>query len=256
MTRHARALVRDGALGDVRLVQVEYIQAGSRRASRTARRTTACAGCSIPQRSGLALVMSAIGCHAQHLACFVAGAKIARVVADVGALMPGRKVVDYVVGAARVRRRRARHVHRDAGGRRRRERHPPARLRREGHARLVAPRRRAICSSRCRASRCASIGRGDPFLPPDIIALGRTPRGHPEGLREAFANIYAEVAQERMARALGEPVAGAALSAHRGRRAHDGVHRSLHRVAAAAAGATSRGCRRRRRMTNEATEGD
>jgi hypothetical protein len=50
------------------------------------------------------------------------------------------------------------------------------------------------------------IGRGDTFLPPEIIALGRTPRGHPEGLREAFANIYAEVAQERMARELGEPV--------------------------------------------------
>ncbi|MGZ5121101.1 MAG: Gfo/Idh/MocA family oxidoreductase, partial [Burkholderiales bacterium] len=47
------------------------------------------------------------------------------------------------------------------------------------------------------------IGRGDPGLPPDIIAAGRTPRGHPEGLREAFANIYAEIAQERMARELG-----------------------------------------------------
>src|SRR2546430_11645841 len=33
------------------------------------------------------------------------------------------------------------------------------------------------------------IGRGDTFLPPEIIALGRTPRGHPEGLREAFAHI-------------------------------------------------------------------
>ena len=51
-----------------------------------------------------------------------------------------------------------------------------------------------------------TITRGDPFLPPEIIALGRTPRGHPEGLCEAFANIYAEVAQERMARALGETV--------------------------------------------------
>jgi predicted dehydrogenase len=50
------------------------------------------------------------------------------------------------------------------------------------------------------------IGRGDTFLPPEIIATGRTPRGHPEGLREAFANIYAEAAQERMARVLGEAV--------------------------------------------------
>ncbi|HSW24269.1 MAG TPA: hypothetical protein VLJ62_16015, partial [Burkholderiaceae bacterium] len=39
-----------------------------------------------------------------------------------------------------------------------------------------------------------------------IVALGRTPRGHPEGLREAFANIYAEVAQERMARELNQSV--------------------------------------------------
>ncbi len=50
------------------------------------------------------------------------------------------------------------------------------------------------------------IGRGDVFLPQDIISAGRTPRGHPEGLREAFANIYAEAAQERMARELGEPI--------------------------------------------------
>jgi hypothetical protein len=50
------------------------------------------------------------------------------------------------------------------------------------------------------------LGRGDPELPEEINALGRTPRGHPEGLREAFVNIYAEVAQERMARELGEPV--------------------------------------------------
>jgi hypothetical protein len=49
------------------------------------------------------------------------------------------------------------------------------------------------------------IGRGDPGLPPDIIASGRTPRGHPEGLREAFANIYGDLAHERAARLLGAP---------------------------------------------------
>jgi predicted dehydrogenase len=48
------------------------------------------------------------------------------------------------------------------------------------------------------------IGRGDPGLPPDILRTGRAPRGHPEGLLHAFANIYAEVAQERMARELGD----------------------------------------------------
>jgi predicted dehydrogenase len=51
-----------------------------------------------------------------------------------------------------------------------------------------------------------TIGRGEVYLPPEVIAAGRTPRGHPEGLREAFANLYAEVAQERMALALGDAV--------------------------------------------------
>jgi predicted dehydrogenase len=51
-----------------------------------------------------------------------------------------------------------------------------------------------------------TITRGDPFLSPANIALGHSPRGHPEGLCEAFGNVYAEFAQERMARSLGETV--------------------------------------------------
>ena len=51
-----------------------------------------------------------------------------------------------------------------------------------------------------------TFSRGDTFLPPEITACGRTPRGHPEGLREAFANLYAELAQDRIARELGEAV--------------------------------------------------
>jgi len=51
------------------------------------------------------------------------------------------------------------------------------------------------------------VGRGDPGLPLEVIAGGRSPRGHPEGLREAFANIYAEIAQERIARELGIKIA-------------------------------------------------
>src|SRR5206468_12690709 len=50
------------------------------------------------------------------------------------------------------------------------------------------------------------LGKGDPWLPKEILAAGRIPRGHPEGLRGAFANIYTELAQERMAIALGETV--------------------------------------------------
>jgi predicted dehydrogenase len=48
------------------------------------------------------------------------------------------------------------------------------------------------------------VGRGDAGLPAAAPGTARAPRGHPEGLREAFATIYDEMAQERMLRALRE----------------------------------------------------
>ena len=159
-----------------------------------------------PARSGQALVMSAIGCHAQHLAYFVTGQRVARVSADAGVLVPGRQVIDHVSALIQLRRRRARHVHGHAGGRRRRERHPAARLRREG---LIdwSHREPSYLKLALNGEPVRTIGRGDAYLSPEVIAAGRTPRGHPEGLREAFANLYAEIAQERIARELGEAIA-------------------------------------------------
>ena len=49
--------------------------------------------------------------------------------------------------------------------------------------------------------------------------IGQMPRGHPEGLREAFANLHAEIAQERIARELGEDLPPPPYP-----RIEDGVH--------------------------------
>jgi len=205
MTRYARMLVRDGALGPVRLVQVEYIQSGMATRVEEGPQNNRIRWVLDPQRSGLALVMSAIGCHAQHLASFAAGLAVARVAADVGALLPGRKVIDYVSallefdGGARGTFTVTQAA---AGG------ENDIRLRIYGDKGMLDwwHREPGYLRLALQGEAARIIGRGDPFLPPEIIAGGRTPRGHPEGLREAFANIYAEVAQERMARNLGESV--------------------------------------------------
>jgi predicted dehydrogenase len=205
MTRYARTLVREGTLGAVRLVQVEYIQSGLAARIEEGPQNNRLRWLLDPQRSGLALVMSAIGCHAQHLACFVAGLDTARVAADVRALLPGRKVIDYVSaliefeGGARGTMTVTQAA---AGG------ENDIRLRVYGEQGLLdwSHREPSYLRLALHGEPVRVIGRGDAFLPPDIIATGRTPRGHPEGLREAFANIYAEVAQERMARTLGDPV--------------------------------------------------
>ena len=96
MTRHARQLVRDGAIGAMRFVQVEYIQFALATRIEDGPLNNRLRWLLDPERSGLALVMSAIGCHTQHLACFVSGQPVARVAADVGALVPGRSVIDHV----------------------------------------------------------------------------------------------------------------------------------------------------------------
>jgi predicted dehydrogenase len=205
MTRYARQLVRDGAIGPVRLVQVEYIQSGLATRVEDGPLTSRLRWMFDPARSGQALVMGAIGCHAQHLASFVSGFEVARVAADVGTLRPGRQVIDHVSaliefdGGARGTFT----VTQAAAGS-----ENDIRLRVYGESGMLdwSHREASYLKLALQGEPVRVIGRGDSFLPPQIIALGRTPRGHPEGLREAFANIYAEVAQERMARELGEPV--------------------------------------------------
>jgi predicted dehydrogenase len=195
--------VRDDALGALRLVQVEYIQSGLATRIEDGPQNNRLHWLLDPARSGLALVMSAIGCHAQHLACFVSGLDVTRVCADVGALMPGREVVDYVSALFEFERgvRGTFTVTQAAAGG-----ENDIRLRVYGEKGMLdwSHREASYIRLALHGEPTRTIGRGDPFLPPEIVATGRTPRGHPEGLREAFANIYAELAQERMALALGE----------------------------------------------------
>ncbi len=203
MTRYARHLVREGVLGPLRLVQVEYIQSGMALKVEDGPQNNRFRWILDPQRSGQALVMSAIGCHAQHLASFVTGKEVARVVADVGALLPGRKVVDYVGALMHMKgggRGNFTVTQAAAGG------ENDIRLRVYGDHGMLdwSHRNPSYLRLALQGESVREIGRGDTDLPPAILATGRTPRGHPEGLREAFANIYAEVAQDRMARSLGD----------------------------------------------------
>ena len=203
MMRYARELVREGALGALRLVQVEYIQSGLATRIEDAPQSNRLRWILDPRRSGLALVMIAIGCHAQHLACFAAGRNVARVFADVRAMLPGREVIDYVSALFELEggaRGTFTVTQAAAGG------ENDIRLRIYGDKGLLdwSHREPSYLKLALQGEPVRVIGRGDPFLSPAIIAAGRVPRGHPEGLREAFANIYVELAQDRMARALGD----------------------------------------------------
>ncbi|MEP7206793.1 MAG: Gfo/Idh/MocA family oxidoreductase [Casimicrobiaceae bacterium] len=204
MVRYAQRLVADGTLGPLRMAQVEYIQSGLATRVEDAPSNNRLRWLLDPGRSGLALVLSAIGCHAQQLMCFASGKPIVQLCADVQAIMPGRAVVDYVSALVELQggvRGTFTVTQAAAGG------ENDIRLRLYGEKGMLdwSHRDASYLQLALQGEPMRTLGRGDPWLPPEILATGRIPRGHPEGLREAFANLYAEVAQERMCADLGEP---------------------------------------------------
>jgi predicted dehydrogenase len=201
--RHARALVGDGTIGAVRMVQVEYIQSGLATRLEDSAPTPRLRWLLDPARSGQSLVMSAIGCHAQHLACFVAQAPIARVCADMGAVMPGRVVHDYasaLIELTNGARGTFTATQAAAGA------ENDIRLRVYGDKGMLEWWHRDCnyVKLALQGEPARVIGRGDPGSTWAEPGTARAPRGHPEGLREAFATLYDEVANDRMLRSLGE----------------------------------------------------
>lgn len=94
LVRQARAMVEDGQLGEVRLVQVEYVQ-GGKAGDDDPDPSDSLPWRYDPVRGGPSLVMGDIGTHAHNLVRFIAGIEVAEVAAEVGTIQPGRLVHDY-----------------------------------------------------------------------------------------------------------------------------------------------------------------
>lgn len=198
MVRQARAMVLDGALGEIRLVQVEYAQdwlaepleaTGQKQADW---RTD-------PARSGAGGSTGDIGTHAFNLANFVTGLTLDSLAADLQSFVTGRRVDDnghvllrYTSGARGMlwcsqvapgneNALRLRVYGTKAGVEWAQE--DPNYL---WVSPLGAPRHR--------------LTRGGAGAGPEAGRVTRVPPGHPEGYLEGFANLYAEAARAIIAR--------------------------------------------------------
>jgi len=197
MVRQARAMVADGLLGDVRLVQVEYVQGGRAMpgVSRSPWKDD-------PARGGPSLVMGDIGTHAHNLLRFITGLEVAEVAAEVGTVVPTRTTHDYAGALLRMRN----------GAR--------------GNFWVTQAATAVENALRIRIS--GSLGTLEwqqeqpqllSFKPAGAPAQIRTPNGpgtlplsahasrivagHPEGFHEAFANLYSDAAEAIAARRSG-----------------------------------------------------
>ncbi|WP_126972298.1 Gfo/Idh/MocA family protein [Gynurincola endophyticus] len=212
MVKQAKAMVREGKLGKIRKVYVEYPQGwlsslsekdGNKQASW---RTD-------PSKSGKAGCMGDIGTHAAHLAEYITGLKIKEVCADINIVVPGRLLDDdgaillhfdngasgvliasqVAVGEENALKIR---VYGEKGGLEWRQEEPNTLLVRWSDQPMQVYR--------------TGVGYADP-LSSFAAHNTRTPGGHPEGYLEAFANLYRNFALTLQGLQNGQQVSAEAL---------------------------------------------
>ena len=195
LVKQARDLVAGGQCGKVRRVMVKYTQDWLSRASDLENNKQA-AWRVDPAQSGDAGAFGDIGTHAANLVEFVTGERISEICCELN-MLPGRLIDDD--GAALFRL--------SGGGKGTLTASQvcvgdmndlqisvycdEASL----HWRQEQPNTLAV-KRRDRPDEVWHAGGNRPYLSPDILAIQRTPAGHPEGYLEAFANIYSAFAKQ------------------------------------------------------------
>ncbi|SDX51955.1 Gfo/Idh/MocA family protein [Celeribacter indicus] len=196
--RLARDLVAQGALGPLRLVQVEYAQdwlAAPVESKQAAWRTD-------PARAGAGGAIGDIGTHAFQLARFVTGECPTRLAADLTSFVPGRRLDDnaqvmlrYASGA-----KGALWCSQVAPGTE------------NGLKLRVYGETGGLAWSHETPETLWFTPLGEPARklrrggPEGTMAGSRVPAGHPEGYLEGFANIYSEAADAIRAAQAGERI--------------------------------------------------
>ena len=236
MVRQARAMVADGALGEIRVVQVEYPQEWlTTRLEATGQKQAEWR--TDPARSGAAGCVGDIGTHAFNLAEFVTGLRVETLAAELMRCVPGRELDDNAhillrfgggargmlwasqVAPGNENALRLR-VYGALGGLEWAQEQPNLLL----HAPFGEPPR--------------MLRRAGAGSSPAAAQASRIPSGHPEGYLEAFAILYRDFAEQITARSEARPPDSACLlvPGDRGGAARDPVHRSRRPV-------ERRGCR-------------
>jgi predicted dehydrogenase len=204
LVRHARAMVAAGALGELRLVQVEYPQEWLTEPIEQQGQKQAEWRCD-PARSGAGGCLGDIGTHAYQLANYVTGLTLDQLCAELTAFVPGRRLDDNVnmllryQGGAKGMLWASQVAPGHENG---------LRLRvygTRGSIEWVQAEPNTLIHSPLGESR-RLVTRGSPAADASAARLTRIPSGHPEGYLEGFANLYSEAAQAIRALDAGRPI--------------------------------------------------
>ena len=198
MVRQAKAMVENGELGDIRLVQVEYVQ-GGRAAAGSGKK----AWKEDPQRGGPSLVMGDIGTHAHNLLRFITGLEVSQVAAEVGSIVPDRITHDFAGALLRLSNgaRGSFWVTQAAAGV-----ENALRIRVSGSLGSLEWQQECPQALTFKPLGAPSQNRtpNGPGTLPLATRSSRIVAGHPEGFHEGFANLYSDAAEAIAARRSGQ----------------------------------------------------
>jgi len=198
MVRQAREMVKSGVLGTIRKAIVEYHQGWlATQLEGTANKQADWR--TDPARSGIAGAIGDIGSHAENLVATVTGLEIESLCADLATFVPGRRLDDDgnlllrfaggargVLIASQIEAGNENDIRLRVFGERGmldwRQEDPNLLI----HAPIDGPR--------------MTLTRNAPWLCEAAKRACRLPPGHPEGFIEAFANLYAGVADDIVSR--------------------------------------------------------
>ena len=193
MVKQAKQMIRNGELGDIRKVVVEYPQGWLSTALEATEQKQA-AWRTDPAKSGIAGAMGDIGTHAENLVEYITGLKIKSLCADISILVKGRRLDDdgnvllrFENGARGILYASQISAGEENG----------LRIKVYGEKGGIEWIQLEPNSLEVKwldkPKQILRTGVGD--LYPETQAHTRIPAGHPEGYLEAFANIYRNVAK-------------------------------------------------------------
>ncbi len=188
LVRHARELFRDGAMGQVRKVIVEYLQdflvyPHEKHGQKQAQWRVD------PAQAGAGGTLGDCGCHALNLLEFVIGPEVASVCADKSTFLPGRVLDEDVNLLLRLRGggKGLMTVSQIATGE---ENALTLRIYAEKGAVKWAQENPNYLEVYRYGEERRTLTRGSGYLSAAAAGATRVPVGHPEGYLEAFATIY------------------------------------------------------------------
>jgi predicted dehydrogenase len=200
MVRQAKAMVMDGQLGTIRLIQVEYVQGGKADETRVFSPEDWKFD---PVRGGPSRVMGDIGTHAHNLTGFITDLEVEEVAAEIGAIVPNRTIHDFAGALLRFDNgaRGSFWVTQAAAGV-----ENCLRIRVSGNQGTLEWMQEFPQALTFKPLQGPSQNR-TPNGPGTLPLSARSTRlvaGHPEGFPDGFANIYSDAAEAIAARRSGQ----------------------------------------------------